>query len=57
MLKNLIDLFKSPTPEYLREMHLKQLRLMAVRSELSLDQVTADLSYIRAAIARLEAQC
>jgi hypothetical protein len=57
MLKNLLDLFKQPTPETLREMHLKQLRLMAVRSELSLDQVTADLSYIRAAIARLESQC
>jgi hypothetical protein len=29
---------------------------MAVRSELALDQVTADLSYIRAAIKRLEEQ-
>jgi hypothetical protein len=57
MLKKLLAIFTSPTPEALREMHLKQLRLMAVRSELSLDQVTADLSYIRAAIKRLEEQC
>jgi hypothetical protein len=57
MFKKLLSLYLTPTPESLREMHLKQLRLMAVRSELSLDQVTADLSYIRAAIARLESQC
>jgi hypothetical protein len=56
MNKTFLSLFKQPTPETLREMHLKQLRLMAVRSELALDQVTADLSYIRSAIKRLEEQ-
>jgi hypothetical protein len=56
MIQKLIALFKQPTPESLRELHLKELRLMAVRAELTLDQVTADLSYIRAAIKRLEDQ-
>jgi hypothetical protein len=46
-----------PTPQALRQQQLQKLQLLLVNAELSLDQVTADLSYIRAAIARLEEQC
>ena len=56
-MRKLITLFFSPTPESLRQQQLQKLRLLLVDAELSLDQVTANLSYIRAAIARLEAQC
>jgi hypothetical protein len=56
-MRKLITLFLSPTPESLRQQQLSKLQLLLVNAELSLDQVTADLSYIRAAIARLESQC
>jgi hypothetical protein len=57
MLKKLIALYLTPTPQALRQQQLQKLQLLLVDAELSLDQATANLNYIRAAIERLEAQC